>query len=85
MGRITTLYIILLASALVFSSLGSKVFAWSCAFDDPTNQSKCPYLRPSIDTVRTFAIYYTSHLAANTLLSYWTIVSARSRTISPQA
>jgi len=80
---------LLLTGLLVFSIgffLSETSFAdLTCAFEDSSNISKCSYRRPSIDTIRTLAIYCTPHLAANTLLSYWMIVSSRSRIISTQA
>jgi len=57
MLRRTIFFVIVFISSLIFFSQNSKASAWKCAFEDTSNISKCPYLRPSIDTIKTFAIY----------------------------
>lgn len=57
MSRRTILFVIAFISSLIFFSHSSKSFAWTCAFEDTSNISKCPYSRPSIDTIKTFAIF----------------------------
>ncbi len=59
---------------LILPSLSLKTFAWYCAFDDPINQSKCYYLRPSIDTIHTFAIYCCDSTVHDTLPWYYSDV-----------
>jgi len=45
--------------------------AFLCAFVDTSNISKCPYVRPPIDTTRTLVIYCTGHQEPLDLPSYW--------------
>lgn len=55
-----------------------------CAYEDTGNISKCPYHRPSADTIHTLAIYCTGHQYPGELPSYWQMVWGSSGATIPQ-
>jgi hypothetical protein len=66
--------VIVLFFFLIFFSLSLKTFAFFCAFEDTSNISKCSYLRPSIDTIKTLAIYCTGYQSTQQLPDYWATI-----------
>jgi M6 family metalloprotease-like protein len=70
-GLLSTIVLGFLAASLLCPKTG---LAFLCAFGDTSNISKCPYVRPSIDTTRTLAIYCTGHNDPGDLPYYWASV-----------
>lgn len=57
-----------------FSFCLKTSLAFNCAFEDTSNISKCSYLRPSIDAIRTLVIYCTGDTSQGELPDYWATV-----------
>jgi hypothetical protein len=64
----------------------SCINPWYCAFEDTANISKCQYIRPSIDTIHTLAIYCAGRCDTGKvdLPSYWATVWADTGKTIPQ-